>query len=166
MPKRKKKLSVEGIEASAELELDPIVDKSDSSIAEKNSSCLLSDIESAVKDLFYISETDAKILPFVGARTDAVTKENLLNQTKNESNTEVEERDFTEFFDQVTAIQDWFGDEEKAIAAKFLALRDLLKNNLRDLKVFKVGKIEIDIYVVGLDAESVLMGIQTKAVET
>lgn len=116
--------------------------------------------------LYYISETDAEILPFEGTKAEAVTKEEILSQTKNTPDVFVEERDFAEIFARLTAIQDWFGDEEKEIAAKFSALRDLLKNNLKDLKVFKVGKINLDIYVIGLDTEGVLTGVQTKAVET
>ncbi|MCA1623686.1 MAG: nuclease A inhibitor family protein [Acidobacteria bacterium] len=34
------------------------------------------------------------------------------------------------------------------------------------MKVFKIGKIELDVYAVGLNAENRLMGIKTKAVET
>ncbi len=45
-------------------------------------------------------------------------------------------------------------------------MKDLLEKNLKDLKVFKVGKIQLDVYAVGLDAESNVIGIQTKAVET
>jgi len=45
-------------------------------------------------------------------------------------------------------------------------LKILLEKKLKELKVFKIGKIQLDIYVVGLDAESNLTGIQTKAVET
>ena len=166
MPKREKKISVEGIELSAGIDLSRVIDKSDNSTAEKNSQSLLSDIESVVKDLFYTSETDAEILPFVGSKADAVTKENLLSQTKNELTAKIQEKDFDQFFAQLTAIQDWFGDEEKETAAKFSALHDLLKSNLKDLKVFKVRKINIDIYIVGLDAEGILTGVQTKAVET
>ena len=63
-------------------------------------------------------------------------------------------------------MQDWFGDEETATANKFAELKKLLEDNLRYLKVFKIGKIELDIYIVGLDVESNLIGIKTKAVET
>ncbi len=41
-------------------------------------------------------------------------------------------------------------------------LREVLQDNLRELKVFKVGKVELDIYVVGLDENDVLLGIQTR----
>jgi hypothetical protein len=116
--------------------------------------------------LYYISETDAEILPFAGAKAEAVTKENILSQTNNAPDASVEERDFAEIFARLTELQDWFGEEENAIAAKFAALQKFLEENLKDLKVFKIGRIQIDIYFVGLDADGNLMGIQTKAVET
>ncbi len=123
-------------------------------------------IKKITDGLFYTSETDAEILPFTGKKAQAVTSEEILAQTENEANSPVEEKDFTEFFSRLTEIQDWFGDEEKTAAKKFTDLKDLLEKKLKDLKVFKVGKIQLDIYAVGLDAECNLMGIQTKAVET
>lgn len=127
---------------------------------------LLEKIKTASEGLYYISETDAEILPFTGSKADSVTKEELLKQTNNQADAPVEEREFSEIFARLTKMQDWFGDEEKATAEKFSALKDLLEKNLRDLKVFKIGSIDIDIYFVGLDAENNLMGIQTKAIET
>ena len=127
---------------------------------------LTEQIKNAAAVLWYMSETDAEILPFTGSKADAVTKENLLVQVGKPSDAPVEERDFNEFFARLTEIKDWFGDEEKATAAKFAALKDLLEKNLKDLKVFKIGKIQIDIYAVGLDKDGSLAGIQTKAVET
>ncbi len=123
-------------------------------------------IGKAAANLYYISETDAEILPFAGALTKSVTKEALLAQTGNADDTAVEERDFIEFFKSLTEMQDWFGDEEKQTARKFAKLEDLLKKNLKELKVFKIGRIELDVYIVGLDAKGILTGIKTKAVET
>ncbi len=123
-------------------------------------------IKKACDGLVYISETDAEISPFVGSQAEAVTKEEILSQTKSSPDMSIEERKFDELFARLTEIQDWFGDEEKHTAKKFAGLKDLLKNNLRDLKVFKIGKIELDVFVVGLDAENILTGIKTKAVET
>ena len=127
---------------------------------------LVEQIKNLCEGLYYISETDAEISSFTGGKANAVTKEEILTQTKISLDTPVEERNFDELFTRLTEIQDWFGDEERQTAQKFADLRDLLKNNLRDLKVFKIGKIELEVYVVGLDAESVLTGIKTKAVET
>jgi hypothetical protein len=123
-------------------------------------------IEKAAEGLYYISETDAEILPFAGSKAESVTKEEFLKQTQNKSDVPVEERNFDDIFQRLTTISDWFGEEEKRKAEKFAELRDLLVKNLKDLKVFVIGKIQVDIYFVGLDAQGNLMGIQTKAVET
>jgi hypothetical protein len=118
------------------------------------------------KNLYYISETDAEILPFTGQSAASVTKDEVLRQTGRLPGEKIEERDFDQIFERLTKIQDWFGDEETETAEKFAVLRDLLSENLTDLKVFKIGEIELDIFFVGLDEQRRLIGIKTKAVET
>lgn len=137
-----------------------------STVAEKAKVDLPQQIKTAAEGLWYISESDAEIFPFTGSKADAVTKENLLVQIGKPPDTPIEERGFDEMLARFITIQDWFGDEEKANAEKFAALKSLLEKNLTDLKVFKVGKIEVEIYFVGLDADGSLAGIQTKATET
>jgi hypothetical protein len=132
----------------------------------KLANSLTARIKKAVRGLYFISESDAEILSFEGKKAESVTKDVLLEQTGKTDNSVVEEKGFEEFFSKLTEIQDWFGDEEKESAAKFSDLKNLLQKELKDLKVFKVGQTEIDIYVVGLDARSILRGIKTQAVET
>ena len=134
--------------------------------SEQKGNELLKQIQRVIKDLNYTSESDALIEMFAGSAADAVTQENLLGQIGKAVDSPVEERNFDDFFAPLIKLQNWFGDEEKASAAKFAVLRDLLKNNLKDLNVFKIGSVELDIYAVGLDAEGKLTGIKTKAVET
>ncbi len=123
-------------------------------------------IKKITDNLTYTSETDADIVPFVGKKAEATKAQELLKQIENANNPPVEEKGFAEFFARLTEIQDWFGDEEKTTARRFAELKNLLEQNLKDLKVFKIGKVEIDIFVVGLDEENKLTGMQTKAVET
>ena len=123
-------------------------------------------IAEVAEGLYYISETDAEILPFSGKPATDANRETILTQTGSAYDSPVEERDFTEFFARLTEIQDWHGDEEKETAQRFSQLKELLEKNLRDLKVYKIGKIQLDVYAVGLDAENKLLGIKTKAVET
>ncbi len=123
-------------------------------------------IKKITAGLSYTSETDAKIVPFVGEKVETITDAEVVRENKSPADTPVEERDFAEIFGYLTQIQEWFGDEEKATAAKFCELKELLENNLRDLKVYRIGKIQIDIYVIGLDSENNMAGIKTKAVET
>jgi len=123
-------------------------------------------IKKIVEGLYFMSETEAEIQNFTGEKAEQVSKEEILSQTKNAPDAPVEEKDFAELFERLTKIQDWFEDEEKQAAAKFSELGDLLRKNLKNLKVFKIGEIELDVYIVGLDAEGRLAGIKTKAVET
>lgn len=134
-------------------------------INEKNSP-LTTRVKAAVDGLFYMSETDAEIVPFAGKTAGSVSAAEVSNQTGASKDLSVEEKDFAGFFAPLIAVEDWFGEEEKAMVQKFEALKSLLEENLKELKVFKIGEVQIDIYVVGLDRENNLAGIQTKAVET
>ncbi|MDQ3750053.1 MAG: nuclease A inhibitor family protein [Acidobacteriota bacterium] len=161
MPKRKKLKRLK--EKRLEIPKKKVLEKQKADFCDDN---LTEQIKIAVRGLYYISETDALIQPFVGKPARAVSKQEILSQTKKTADSTVEEKDFAGFFARLTEIQDWFGEEEKEMAQKFVQLKELLEKSLRDLKVFKIGEIQLDVYVVGLDAEDNLLGIETKAVET
>ncbi|MCS6873696.1 MAG: nuclease A inhibitor family protein [Pyrinomonadaceae bacterium] len=122
-------------------------------------------MKSMTEGLYYMSETDAEILAFKGGIVDRLDKESFAKSTALRSE-EIEERDFEKFFERLTKVQDWFGEEERKNAERFKKLRDFMKNHLRDLRVFRVGKIEIEIYVVGIDSKGRIYGFRTQAVET
>jgi len=161
MTKRKKLKKLK--EKSLEIPKEKVFEKQKADLSDDD---LAKQIKIAVRGLYYMSETDAQILPFIGQQAKAVSKEEILSQIKKAADSTIEEKDFAGFFARLTEIQDWFGDEEKEIAQKFVRLKELLERNLRDLKAFKIGEIQLDVYVVGLDAEDNLLGIETKAVET
>jgi len=123
-------------------------------------------LSEASAGLIYISETDAGITPFEGGPAGAVTAAELLAQAGHAGDAAVEERGFEEIFARLTRVYEGADEEHIATAARFAALKAAMEQNLRDLKVFKVGKIQLDVYIVGLDAEGNLSGVQTKAVET
>lgn len=133
---------------------------------DKNDSGPADAITAACDGLVYISETDAPFLLFAGRQAAAVTAEILLDQTDKAADVQVEEIDFDTFFVQLATIRDWYDDARKASAKRFLDLQTLLGENLSELKVFKTGRIQLDIFVVGIDKAGCLMGVTTKAVET
>jgi len=123
-------------------------------------------IERACASLIYVSETDAPITAFAGAPAADVTAETILSETNLPAESPVAEIAAGEFFAKLTKIEEWHDAERRAMAKKFLELQTLLEENLRDLKVFKIGRIRLDIYVVGIDQNGNLLGIKTQAVET
>lgn len=123
-------------------------------------------LSESLNGLIYMSETDAAIEPFEGGAADAVTAANLLAQIGAAGDAPVEERGFEEIFARLTRVYEGGGEEQAARAGRFGALKGLMEANLTDLKVFKVGKINVDIYMVGIDGEGNLSGVKTRAVET
>jgi hypothetical protein len=125
---------------------------------------LLAKIAELSRGLTYISESDAEVIPFAAGRSASVTVDSFVDAENIKPS--VQEISVDDFFSRLTRIQDWFGPAETRTAKRFGRLQNLLVNNLRDLKAFRAGKIQIDIYVVGLDQGNNLIGIKTKAVET
>lgn len=133
---------------------------------EKTENEIFEGIKSLCNGLYYMSEIDAEILPFVGGKVKKLTREKFAEEIGVTDHSKIEERDFDSFFKRLVEIKDWFGEEEKKMAKRFSELRDFLIQNLSDLRVFRIGRIEIDIYVVGIDIAGKIVGFKTKAVET
>lgn len=62
----------------------------------------------------------------------------------------IDEVSFEIFFQKLTAKKEWHDTRQVKNAEKF-ELRDILATELSDLKVFRVGNINIDIYILGID---------------
>jgi hypothetical protein len=70
------------------------------------------------------------------------------------------------FFADLTKEQDWHGDEEKTAVARYRNLLSVIRDRLSDAKVFRIGEVEVAIYVVGRDRDGGWVGVKTTAVET
>ncbi len=81
-------------------------------------------------------------------------------------NRNVEELSVDDFFNPITDVQDWFSDEENHAAAQMKKVRELMEAHLSDLKAFKIGHAEKDLYLLGLTAEGQRVGLKTKVTET
>jgi hypothetical protein len=117
---------------------------------------LFAEIDKFAAGLMYMSETDAPIETY----SATVEFQKFITDTRHQ---EISAR---EFFARLTAADGRSGAREKEQARRFSELEKLLEENLNDLKVLKIGRIQIDIYVVGIDADGKAIGIKTKAVET
>lgn len=127
---------------------------------------ILDQIKSACAGLIYISETDAAINVFTNDGASSENAETVSSYLKTSPDEFVEEIKFDVFFDRLTADKDWHGPMEKARVKQFQTLKKTLADNLRDIRVFKAGRIRKKIFVVGFDKDGRLAGIKTEAVET
>lgn len=80
--------------------------------------------------------------------------------------TEVREQTLDKFFARHIEKADPQDAGLQAMKPKYEALRDILRKTLREVRVFRVGVVEVRCYVVGADANGNLSGLVTTALES
>ena len=140
----------------------------------RTSAAALKAIRGAAKGLLYQSETDKPVKAVLWklespGKEAAIDADAVRASAQVPAESTVREIDVETFFAPMTAAQDWHGDEEQRTAEGFRALLRVLREQLTDLKAFRVGAEEdtkADIYVVGRTGEGDIAGIATQVVET
>lgn len=79
---------------------------------------------------------------------------------------EIESMTLTDLFEPVLEIEDWYEAAELAQVDRYRDLLQAIKTNLADVHVFRVGEVEMAIYVVGKAPTGDLIGLKTHVVET
>lgn len=127
------------------------------------------ELERASSDLVYSSESDRPFeffsLPYPGKRASPGAPE-FARLLGGAAEPPVEVRSLEAFFARHTATSDPYDAETQRIRPRYEELMRLLSIRLRDVRVYRVGKIEIACYVAGLDAHGNLAGLKTVAIET
>jgi hypothetical protein len=102
-------------------------------------------LEAAAAGLLYPSESDEPITAMTWKAEPTF------------SGKSVEEQTLAEFFAELEQ-----GDEGE----KFKRLRRVIEKSLPGAKVYRVGEVRVDVYIVGKTAQGDWMGLQTLSVET
>jgi hypothetical protein len=121
----------------------------------------------ASKGLLYPSETDAPFEVFTWKNgTGPLTPVRLLAFAKLDHASPVAVTTVDDFFAPLIAEEDWHGREEKAIVQKFKELRQAIDAQLTEPQVYRVGAVDIAIYLAGKTHDGDWAGLKTAAVET
>ena len=136
-------------------------------VAKKDDDASLSGrLKSLTEGLSYQSESDYPVEPYVRGAGDGAPSAEEFAKGREGDDAAVRELDFDSFFGNYTDEQDWWGEDERAVAKKFQALIAFLKESLKEIKVYRVGDVEADVYVIGKTASGDFAGVKTKIVET
>jgi hypothetical protein len=130
-----------------------------------NDAQLVDALKEATRGLAFMSESDHPFEVFNWGEAEP-THEFLRGLGGVGEDTPVETQTAAEFFRAATVETDWKGAEELAVARKYQALLRLLGENLSDLKVFRVGAVNLPVYVAGRAASGSWLGVSTRVVET
>jgi hypothetical protein len=113
--------------------------------------------------LLFPSESEYPLEPFTW-KSATLKPETILTRSQKPSDTPIEAIALEDFFAPVVTDEDWFEDEDRAIAQRYRDMQGLIAT-LKNAQVFKVGKIEIDVYIVGAIGPD-LIGLKTTVIET
>jgi hypothetical protein len=123
-------------------------------------------LKQASKGLLFLSETDAPFEVIHWQTQGELTPMKVLQLTNHPPDAPLEMRTVDEFFAIVTAEEDWHDQEERETVQRFQNLVSVLKQNLSQLQVYRVGNTNIDAYIVGVADGGEWAGLSTKLVET
>jgi Nuclease A inhibitor-like protein len=139
--------------------LEPIEDKIESPQSE-----MMLNFNVILDNLYYMSETDSLINVEISAKTDLVEiKNDIVSQYKKAI---VQELNWKDFFLNKTEIQDWHDDFMKDLTQKMIDLKYNLENNFKTIIYLKIGKIEIDAFLIAQKENLETVVFKTKIVET
>ncbi|MUG93224.1 nuclease [Scytonema sp. UIC 10036] len=124
-------------------------------------------LQEAASGVFMPSESES---PFEGvywqASQGSVTPQEILELTGHPQDASVEIVDLDYLFRNLAAEQEWHDDQQKEDVKKYKKLIDTLKTYLTDIQVYRIGKRNIDVYIIGKTEEGDYQGLSTKVVET
>jgi Nuclease A inhibitor-like protein len=122
-------------------------------------------LRQATVDLLWMSESDYPFEVVTWEREIEMTPTALFPEVTSDE-IHVETMTLTDFFAPAIAIEDWYEAEELARVDRYKELLQAIESNLTEVQVFRVGEVEITIYIVGKTTDGNLVGLKTHAVET
>jgi hypothetical protein len=132
----------------------------------KSDEQILTELARAAVGLLYMSETDAPFAPVLWAGDDELTPEVVRRRCAVDEHVPVGTQSLADLFRVVVAEPEWKGAAQLATARRFQTLVQLVRDNLTDLRVFRIGRINMDVYVVGRAPSGNWLGLRTQIVET
>ncbi|MBD2494747.1 nuclease A inhibitor family protein [Nostoc sp. FACHB-280] len=112
------------------------------------------------------SEFPFAVVFWSGEGQESLTNQKLLQLTNHPVETPIEIVELDYFFRNLAEEKEWHDDIQRQDVQKFQSLVQTLKNNLTDIKVYRLGTIDIDVYIIGKTPAGDLAGISTKVIET
>lgn len=124
-------------------------------------------VEEAAEGLVYSSESDRPFEWFELPGADwPLSLRDFARAVGAEREAPLEERDLDGLFRRHVETSDPYDERAQEIRPRYEELRELLRRSLRDLRVYRVGRVEVACYVVGRAESGAVAGVRTVAVET
>jgi hypothetical protein len=122
-------------------------------------------LKQATTDLLWSSESDYPFEVVSWELGVELTPTDLFSNIY-DTDLAIESITLTDLFEPVLTIEDWYEQAELDLVDRYTNLLDLINTNLSEVQVFRVGEVEIDIYIIGKTPTGDIIGLKTRSVET
>ncbi|MBK0402431.1 nuclease A inhibitor family protein [Adhaeribacter sp. BT258] len=128
----------------------------------------LDKLKKASAGLLFMSESDYpfETVSFPAGKLLALDEESVKQALNLPAEAGIEKQELTYFLRNQTRELPEFSEEDKARAQRFRELENVLKQELKDVAVFRTGQTQIDAYVLGKMADGSTGGLKTRLIET
>src|SRR5215218_9347349 len=118
----------------------------------------LQQIQEASAGLLFISESDQ---PFevVGFKSNEIESE-IRKAVQKPAATPIEEQAVDYFFRNMVKTYPGYSREQEATALRFLKLKELLRQKLNDPRVYRIGSIQVDAFILGKLQDGTIGGLR------
>lgn len=116
-------------------------------------------------DLLWSSESDYPFEIVTWERGVDLDPTALFNKLVN-TNSAIETITLADLFAPALTVEEWYAADELALVNRYTELLHAIESNLSDVKVFRVGEVEIATYIVGKTPTGDIIGLRTNVVET
>ena len=122
-------------------------------------------LKQATTDLLWSSESDYPFEVVTWELGTELTSSDLFSNIY-DTDLAIESITLTDLFEPVLMIEDWYEQTELDLVDRYTTLLDSIGNDLSEVQVFRVGEVEIDIYIIGKTPTGEIVGLKTRSVET
>ncbi|MEL6578531.1 MAG: nuclease A inhibitor family protein [Cyanobacteria bacterium J06621_12] len=143
-----------------------MADKNLSSFETNPDSELIHGLQTATDNLLWFSEAEYPWQIYYWHDADTFSGNTLLQQNGYSATTKIAIQELNSFFDPALRQEPWHNEAEQIEVRRYAALVDLLKTSLSNLRVYLLGDVNLDVYVVGETRHKAIAGLITKAVIT
>ena len=128
---------------------------------------ILAELARAADGLWYMSESDYPLEPILLEATSEPVIERLREMAGARADARVEIRSLEEFFREGAAARiSREGKDEPPRVASFQHIVRTLREHLTDIRVYRIGEINIAVYILGRSSSGTWLGLSTRIVET